>query len=225
MLNEALKWFYRRRALNCMTESRPDRAERWYKKLEVMEPESIQVLHNLGVISISLKKFREAERYILREIELFGESALRFRILGDLYYLEGDMGRAKEAYSRALVLTGESGNDRSAGNLMKKRIAICGDKKLSAKAAESATLLEKGQELLSGGMIAGALEAFLRAAEYDRSSYMALNSAGTVYLNHMKDYTRAKGCFRRALELADLPLVRQNLMLAEHNLKETGANQ
>jgi tetratricopeptide (TPR) repeat protein len=73
-------------------------------------------------------------------------------------------------------------------------------------------------------MTAEALDSFLRAAESDRSSYMALNSAGAVYLNHMKDYARAKDCFHRALELADLPLVRQNLTLAEHKMKETGAN-
>lgn len=225
MLLYQRKWLYERMALNYMTAGKTYKAEKWYKKLEAIEPRGLAVLHNLGVICISLKKFREAENYINREIEIYGESPVRLRVLGDLYYMEGNMDEAGRIYGRALTLFQVSGEDKTAQNLLRKRISICKDKSLSAKAAESSMLLEPGPVLPSKGLAGEALDSFLRAAEYDKSSYMALNSAGTVLMNHMKDYNGARDCFRRALELADIPVIKQNLSLAEYKIRETGGNR
>lgn len=222
MLYDLKKWFFERMALNSMTAGKSLKAEKWYKRLEPLEPDNLAVLHNLGVICIDLKKFREAERYIKREIELYGESGVRLRILGDLYYNEGSMDKAGKVYGKALSLFQENGRDERTENFLRKRISICKNKSLSARAVESNMLLEQAPSLLSKGKFNDALDFFLKAAEYDKSSYMALNSAGTVLLNHVRDYAGARDCFRKALELADIPLIRSNLALAEFKIKETG---
>lgn len=225
MPDDLKKWFFRRMALNYMTAGKPVKAEKWYRRLEKTDPDSLEVLHNLGVISISLKKFREAENYISREIEAYGESGIRLRVLGDLYYADGSMDKAGSAYGKALAQYQEHGGDKSTENFLMKRMTICKDRSLSARAMESGILLEKGQELFSKKLFDEALECFLRAAESDRSSYMALNSAGAILMNNRKDYSAARDFFRKALDLADIPLIKQNLALAEHKIKESGGKQ
>lgn len=225
MLDTFRKKFIERMALNNMTAGNSMKAEKWYKKLEAMEPGNRGVLHNLGVISIALKKFSEAERYIKREIEIYGESGINLRILGDLYYIEGSMDRAGKIYGRALALLQKSGGDESTRNFIRKRIMICKDKSLYAKAMESSRIAEKGAELVSSGKFHDALEFYLKAAEYDKSSYMALNGAGTVLLNHLKDYNRARDCFKKALELADIPVIKSNLALSEFKISGTGGSR
>lgn len=222
MVNDFKKWVYKRMALNNMTAGRPAKAERWYKRLEIIEPESIEVLHNLGVVSIALKKFRDAEFYLRRVIEIYGESPVRLRILGDLYYQEGSMEKAGKTYGKALAGLQRMNTDRSTENFLRKRIGICNDRSLSAKAVESGRLMDSGPDLLSDGKFTEALTLFLKAAEYDRSSYMALNSAGTILLNNIQDYMKARDCFRKALDLAEIPLIKQNLALAEYKIRETG---
>jgi len=225
MLYDLKKWFFERMGLNYMTAGKSLQSEKWYKKLEAMEPDNLAVLHNLGVICISLKKFTAAESYLKREIEIYGESGIRLRVLGDLYYIEGSMDKAGKVYGKALTLFQENGNDRNTENFLMKRIKICNDKTLSARAIESGILLEKSPALLSNGKFNDALDLFLKAAEYDKSSYMALNSAGTVLLNNIKDYARARECFRKALELADIHVIKSNLALAEYKIKMEGENR
>jgi len=225
MLDNFRKLLFRRLALNYMTAGDDRKAEKWYKKLQVMEPESLEVLHNLAAISISLKKFDSAEMYIKREIEIYGESGLRLRILGDLYYFGGSMDKAGRAYGKALTLLQQIGNEKTTENFLKKRIRICKDKKLYAMAMESGFFLEKGPGLLKKKKFRDALDLYLKAAEYDKTSYMALNSAGTVLLNNIKDYAGARDCFRKALELADIFAIKNNLALAEYKIREAGENQ
>lgn len=221
MIDDIRKQFFERMALNYMTAGNSEKAEKWYRKLEAIEPENLVVLHNLGAICISLKKFSEAEMYIKREIEIYGESGVRLRILGDLYYIRGEMDKAGKVYGKALNFFREGGIEGCTKNFFKERIRICKDKSLSARAIESGIFLEEGPSLLSSGLFQDALDLFFKAAEYDKSNYMAFNSAGTVLLHHIKDYNRARDCFRKALELADIYVIKNNLALAELMIKET----
>jgi len=223
MLKNFRIWFYRRLALNSMTAGKTEKAEKWYRRLEKIEPGSLEVLHNLAVIYIGLKRYRESESYLAREIEIFGESDIRLRILGDLYYGEGNMEKAGKAYGRALAMFQKGGGDKNTEKFLKKRIKNCGEKKLFAKAMEGARLFEEGSSRLKEGRHSEALDCFRRAAENDSSSYMALNAAGTILLNSEKDYNSARIYFMKALELADIPLVKNNLAIAECRMKEGGA--
>lgn len=222
MLNDLMKWLYRRMALNYMTAGKPGKAEKWYKRLETFEPDSLEVLHNLGVIYIALHNHKEAEKYLLKEIDLYGESDIRARVLGDLYYISGNREMAGRFYGKALTLLQSSSKDKSTERFLRRRIKHCSEHQAYEKAMEGMRYYEEGAAYYSKGDYDEALRSYNKAVRYDNTSYMAMNAAGTLLMNNIKDYEQARLFFRKALELADLPLVKHNLALAEHKIKENG---
>jgi len=225
MLNEFKKWLYGRLAINNMTAGKAAKAEIWYKKLEILEPDSLSVLHNLGVIYISLKKFHEAERYLIREIELYGDSEIRYRIMGDLYYVSGEREKAGKAYGKALTILQNGYGDKSTERFLRRRIKQCKDASAYSKAADGVRYYEEGLNLYSKGDYNNAFELYKKAVECDNAGFMAFNAAGTVLMNSIKDYENARTYFIKALELADIPLIRGNLALAEYKIKEKDNSQ
>ncbi len=225
MLIDIKRWLYRRMALNSMTAGNPEKAERWYKKLEFFEPDSLEVIHNLGVIYVSLKKFADAESYILREIGQFGESEIRCRILGDLYFISGDRKKGERYYGRALALLQEGSGDKSTAKFLRRRLKQCEEKSSYETALEGLKHYEDGLTHYSKGKYKEALESYNMAMKCDNSSFMAMNAAGTLLMNNVKDYEQARSFFRKALDLADMPVIRQNLALAEYKIKEGGGNR
>jgi len=222
MLKEFRIWLYGRMALNYMTAGKTEKAEKWYKRLERLEPESLAVLHNLGVICISLKKFDKAERYLLREIELYGDSDIRYRVLGDLYYNSGKRENAGKAYGKALTLLQENSGEKSTERFLRRRIKQCKEKSSYTKAIDGVRYYEEGIALYTKGDYIKAFNLYEKAVECDNTSFMALNAAGTVLMNSIKDYEKARIFFLKALELADIPLIQGNLALAEFKIREKG---
>ena len=222
MLYNLKKKFYERMALNNMTAGRAEKAEKWYRLLEKLDPESPAVLHNLGVIYISLKKFDEAERYLLREIEVFGESGIRFRVLGDLYFMTGRRETAGKVYGKALTMLQDGVGDKSTIKFLRRKIKQCRDISSFSKARDGAKYYEEGFAFYLEGDYMKALDLYRKAVLSDNSSYMALNAAGTILMNHVRDYENARDYFQKALELADIPLIRNNLVLAEYKIREKG---
>lgn len=220
MLKNFRIWIYSRMALNFMTAGKPEKAETWYKRLESVEPDSIAVLHNLGVIYISLKKFDKAGHYLLREIELYGDTDIRYRILGDLYYNSGQRENAAAAYGKALALSQENNGNKTTERFLRKRIKQCRELSLYAKAVDGARYYEEGIALYTQGDYNNAFLLYEKAIKCDDTSFMALNAAGTVLMNSIKDYENARIFFMRALELADIPLIQGNLELAEYKIRE-----
>ncbi len=220
MLNNFRKWFYGRMALNNMTAGKAEKAETWYKKLELIEPDSLPVLHNLGVIYISLKKYDEAEKYLLREIELYGESEIRYRVTGDLYYAWGERDKAGKAYGKALSILQNGYGDKSTERFLRRRIKHCKEISLYKKAKEGIRHYEEGLALYTKGEYNNAFELYKKAAEYDNTGFLALNAAGAVLMNTTGDYENARTYFIKALELADIPLIQGNLAIAEHKIRE-----
>lgn len=225
MLAELLKWFYRRIALNYMTEGKPEKAVRWYKKVEKIVPDSLEVLHNLGVLNLSLKNFTEAEKYLMKEINIYGESEIRCRIAGDLYYISGNRDKAGRYYGKALSLLQDESGDKSTAKFLRRRIKQCGERTSYEKALEGMRHYEEGLALYSKGEYMEALNSYNKAVQHDNTSFMALNAAGTLLMNNIKDYEQARSFFRKALDLADMPLIRQNLALAEYKIKEGGGSR
>lgn len=203
-----------------MTSGKAEKAESWYRKFESMDPDNLQVLHNLGVIYISMKRFKDAEKCLLREIELYGDTEIRFRVLGDLYYSEGSRKNAGNAYQRALKLN--AGWSKSTENFLERRIKICKNKSMFAESVESGKFYEKGSALQIEGKQRGALDFFIKAAESDSTNFIALNAAGTVLLNHFNDYGAAMEYFQKALEVSDMPLIQGNLALTELMIRQAG---
>lgn len=221
MLNNFKKWLYGRMAINNMTAGNDKKAEIWYKRLEPLEPESLSVLHNLGVIYISMKRFDEAEKYLTREIELYGDSEIRYRVIGDLYYISGKRENAGKAYGKALSILQTGYGDKSTERFLRRRIKQCKEISSYNKALDGVRHYEEGLAIYSTGDYNKALELYKKSVECDNSGFMALNAAGTVLLNRIKDYNNARSYFIKALELADIPLIRGNLALAEHKIRET----
>jgi tetratricopeptide (TPR) repeat protein len=222
MFIEFRKWLYGRMALNFMTAGRPEKAELWYKRLEPLEPESLAVLHNLGVICISLKKFDEAEKYLLREIELYGDSEIRYRVLGDLYHAGGKRENAGKAYGKALTLLQNNKGEKATEVFLRRRIKQCKDAAAYTRAVDGSRYYEEGLALYSKGDYAKAFDLYKLAVESDNAGFMAMNAAGTVLMNSIKDYENARLFFLKALDLADIPLIRGNLALAEYKIREKG---
>lgn len=222
MFAEFQKWLYQRLALNYMTAGKPGRAERWYKKLEKFEPDSLEVLHNLGVIYIALNRHLEAEKFLLKEIDLYGESEIRDRVLGDLYYVSGNRDMAGLFYGKALTLLQKGSKDKSTEKFLRRRIKHCSEHQSYEKAIEGMKHYEEGAALYAKGDYDEALHSYNKAVRCDNSSYMAMNAAGTLLMNNIKDYEQARNFFRKALDIADIPLVKHNLALAEHKIKKNG---
>lgn len=222
MLTDIKRWLYRRMALNNMTAGNPEKAEKWYKKLELLEPDSLEVIHNLGVIYVSLKRFPDAESYLSREIGQFGESEIRCRILGDLYFVSGDRKRAERYYGRALALLQDGSGDKSTAKFLRRRLKQCEEKSTYETALEGLKHYENGLTHYASGEYKEALDSYNRAMKCDNSSFMAMNAAGTLLMNNIRDYEQARNFFRKALDLADMPVIRQNLALAEYKIKTGG---
>jgi len=221
MLNDLKKKLYRRLALNYMTAGKPGKAERWYKRLERYEPDTLEVLHNLGVIYISLNRHTEAEKYLLKEIDLYGESEIRNRVLGDLYYISGNREMAGKFYGKALTLLQSGTKDKSTERFLRRRVKHCSEELSYEKALKGMKHYEEGAAYYARGDYDEALHSYNNAVKCDNTSYMAMNAAGTLLMNNIKDYEQARLFFRKALELADLPLVKHNLALAEHKIKQS----
>lgn len=205
-----------------MTAGKPGKAERWYKKLEKFEPDSLEVLHNLGVIYIALNRHSEAEKYLLKEIDLYGESEIRDRVLGDLYYVSGNRDMAGRFYGKALTLLQNGSRDKSTERFLRRRIKHCSEHLSYEKAMEGMKHYEDGAALYAKGDYDEALHSYNKAVRCDNSSYLAMNAAGTLLMNNIKDYEQARNFFRKALDLADIPLVKHNLELAEYKIKKNG---
>ena len=76
-------------ALNSFVSGDFERAEKYFLRLKEDDPDRMGVDHNMGLVKLGLKQFAEAEKFFLRDAELFGESYVRSRTLGDLYYIWG----------------------------------------------------------------------------------------------------------------------------------------
>ena len=84
---------------------------------------------------------------------------------------------------------------------------------------DTATSAVTALEILKEKEYDRAQELFIQVSELDRSNFMALNEAGTILLNHRKDYFNALRCFKKAYELLPLPVIKANISLAENFLK------
>jgi tetratricopeptide (TPR) repeat protein len=217
MIKKYLKNFYERIALNRMAEGKTRKALFWYRKVEDIDSQSQSVLHNIAVLLIALKSYEEAEKYLYKEMELYGESPVIFRVLGDLYYMSGDRKLAAQYYGKALSWAEE--NHSMEVNFLQTRLKICKNEKLYSNAYDSLNLYEEAVDLLKEKEYDRAQELFIQVSELDRSNFMALNEAGTILLNHRKDYFNALRCFKKTYELLPLPVIKANISLAENFLK------
>jgi len=178
------------------------KAERYFRKLEEKDPNSLSTLRNLGLILMAKGDAQGAEAYLSREEKLYGRSFHRHAALADIAYA---MGKRKEAEKRYRLALEEpearpGGSAEALRPLMEKRLGICSSEKSFAASRESMKVFNEAQELKARGESEKAVEAFLRSASLDESNWPALNNAGILYLDSLGKPEEALKLFERAFE-------------------------
>lgn len=211
--------FYERSGLNAYVSGDYEKAEKWFRKLEEKEPDSIAVLRNLGVILMAKGDAEGAERYLLKEEKIYGRSFHRHAALADIAYARGKRKEAEKRYGLALAEPecAPGGKAEALRPLLGKRLAICGDEEAFAKTRESMKAFDEGQALRDSGEHERAVEAFLRSASLDETNWPALNNAGSIYLNAMKKPAEAVEMFEKAFAISKNIHAAQNLELARRS--------
>jgi Flp pilus assembly protein TadD len=179
------------------------------------------VLRNLGVILLARGDLSGAAGYLEREERLYGETAQRHRALADLAYARGNRAEAAERYRKTLQDMSDGDAAEQDRRFLEARMDICSTSDAFESAQKSAALFSEGEAARGRGDADGALAAFLAAAEADRTNWPALNNAGVLLLEREDGAARALESFRRAAEYAPLPVIRQNIALAEAKLPQT----
>lgn len=196
------------------------KAERWFRKLETSEPNSIRVLRNLGVILLAQGKPEEAERYLIKEEKLYGASFYRHSALADLAYAIGKRKEASRRYKFALKEPecAEGGKAFHMRRLMESRLAICEDEKKFAGTRRAMERFREAESLRESGSYHEAIAAFMDSFALDDTNWPALNNAASIYMNTLKQPADAEPLFARAFELSRSIQVARNLELCRQTL-------
>ena len=212
-----LSTFYERFGLNAYVSGDYVKAEKWFRKLEAREPDSISVLRNLGVILMAKGDAEGAERYLLKEEKLYGRSFHRHAALADIAYARGKRREAGKRYALALAEPecSPGGKGESARSLMEKRLAICGSEEGFAKSRRSMQIFEDAQASRDRGDFEKAIGEFLQSAELDETNWPALNNAGSIYLNTLRRPAEAVVMFEKAFVISRNLQIARNLELAK----------
>jgi tetratricopeptide (TPR) repeat protein len=230
MFGELIARFTERRALNAFTLGDYAKAERLFTALRRREGDTQRVLRNLGLTRMAQGDLDGAEACFLREVEAFGATPDRLKALAEVAYLSGDRDKAARRIREALeAQPGPKGSKGSAGapgsegpaqGLLARRAEICADPAVHARAMAGKKDFARGNERLAAGDEAEALAAFRRAVQADPTDFAALNNIGGLLLNRLDDPEGAIQAFTRAMELADMPMLRINLARARAKLSE-----
>lgn len=212
-----LSALYERLGLNAYAQGDPKKALLWFRRLEAVEPDSIRVLRNIGVILLASGDAPGAETYLLREERLYGESLHRHSALADIAYARGRREEAALRYAAALADPDAraSGSRASSRDFLERRLALCRDPSAFEAAARGAARFLEAEAARDGGDSERAMALFEEAASLDPTHWPALNNAGTVALNVLGDADRALALFERAFSLAQSAQVARNVELAQ----------
>jgi len=204
----------RRRALNAFVSGDFSEAHRLFLKLQAISPGEEGLAYNLGLTSMALGRFEEAEHYLL-DAETEKNRPEVNNVLAELYYFWG-----KGALASAKYRNWEESRSPLRPELVRTRLERCLSPEEMTEAAESYKALEKGSEAMQKGDFQNALRHLEDAVAKDGTNYVAWNNLGTLYLNHVKERKKAMHCFQKAFALADTPLIRQNMAKAGQGGKE-----
>jgi tetratricopeptide (TPR) repeat protein len=203
--------YWERAAMNNFVMGRYAKAEDLFRKIREVQPNKFALGHNLGLVCLAQEKYDEAESYFLRELELYGETYIRFKSLGDMYYIWGKREKCSEYYSKSLSLCEHEGDRR----LISRRMTLCADPAAFETAMESYRELKRGNLLMAEKDLDNSYEAFQKAVELDPHNFQAWNNLGALEMNHKKDLPAAVKYFKKASALTSLQAIHNNLNRAK----------
>ncbi|MDH7483780.1 MAG: tetratricopeptide repeat protein [Spirochaetales bacterium] len=221
-MNRLKAVLWERFGLNAYIAGDYQRAERWFRKLEGHEPDSLRVLRNLGLIMLALGKKEEAERYLLKEEKLYGPSFHRHAALADLAYALGRRKEAERRYRKALAEPecAEGGSASELRWLIEQRIEICADPHRYERSRKAMELFFEAERVRDAGEYEKAIELFNASFAEDGTNWPALNNAGSILFNRLGKPAEAKPYFERAFRIARSIQVARNLELCRKALGE-----
>ncbi len=213
---------FERFGLNAYIQGDYARAEKWFRKLELREPNAISVLRNLGIILMAKGDAEGAERYLLKEEKLYGRSFHRHAAIADIAYSQGKRKEAAKRYSLALAEPecAPGGKFLLARPLMEQRLAICSNDEAFARSRQAMRVFGDAQASRDRGEYEKAIEEFLESARLDETNWPALNNAGSIYFNTLKKPEQAVPLFEKALAISRNLQIAGNLNLAKKSLEK-----
>jgi tetratricopeptide (TPR) repeat protein len=210
-----IRW-WERAALNNFVTGQYARAEEFFRKIQAEEPYRFGLGHKLGLVCLAQQRYDEAEKYFLNEIERYGDTFMRFKSLGDLYYMWGKREPCKDYYSRSLALCGEETDKRQ----IMHRIAQCANSGSFESAIKSYNLLKGGNTKMADKDYDRAYELFREAVKADACNFQAWNNLGALEMNIKKDIPESIKCFEKAASYTSLRSIHDNLNKARAALEK-----
>ena len=225
---------FERLGLNAYTLGKYAVAEKWFRRLEKREPDSLRVIRNVALVRFAQGEYADAEAYFLREESRFGASYQRHRALADTAYALGKRTDAMRRYKAALEDPESAERYPKERAFLQARITLCADETAFARRIGSAGLFAQAEHSRDRSDEAGrtkdtvlmmkaaeeAVALFLKAHDADPTNWPALNNAGAILMNSLKQPERALECFTKAIELCDIDSLRHNRGLAEASIEK-----
>jgi tetratricopeptide (TPR) repeat protein len=208
-----LRWWYRA-ALNNLVMQKYAKAEEYFRKIEAAQPDKFGLGHNLALVCLAQERYEEAEKYFLHELERYGDTFIRFKSLGDLYYVWKRREPCGEYYGKALPLCEHEADKRQ----IQHRIAQCGSGEAFAKAMRSYELLKDGNKKMQEKDFDGAYELLREAVKADSCNFQAWNNLGALEMNIKKNAAESVKYFEKAAYYTSLAGIHANLMKARDML-------
>ena len=212
------KW--ERSAMNNFVMGRYAKAEEYFRKIKEVQPNKFALGHNIGLVCLAQERYEEAADAFLLELEKYGETYIRFKSLGDTYYIWGKRDKCSEFYSKALELCEHEGDRK----LISRRMTLCADPAAFETAMESLRELKRGNKLMADRDYDGAYDAFQKAVDLDAYNFQAWNNLGALEMNHKKNIPASEKYFKKAAALTSLQAIHNNLKRAESMSAKEGKN-
>ncbi|MDR1625741.1 MAG: tetratricopeptide repeat protein [Spirochaetia bacterium] len=208
-----LRWWHRA-ALNNLVAQRYAKAEEYFRKIQAVQPDRFGLGHNLALVCLAQERYEEAEKYFLGELERYGDTFIRFKSLGDLYYIWNRRGACGEYYAKALPLCENEADRRQ----IEHRIAQCGSGESFAKAMGSYGLLKAGNRKMQEKDFDGAYGLLKEAVGMDPCNFQAWNNLGALEMNIKKNAAESVKYFEKAVRYTSLVGIQGNLKKARDML-------
>jgi tetratricopeptide (TPR) repeat protein len=214
-----VRW-WQRAALNNLITQKYAKAEEYFRKIQAVEPNKFGLGHNLALVCLAQERYEEAERYFLNELARYGDTFVRFKSLGDLYYIWGRREKCGNYYGKALALCEHEGDKRQ----LEHRVAQCRKDETFAEAMRSSEALREGNRRMAEKDFDGAYGLFKKAVELDACNFQAWNNLGALEMNIKKNAAESVRYFQKAAQYTSLVGIHGNLKKARDLLaKESKA--
>lgn len=205
-INKLYITWLERRALNTFVDGDYEKSLRLFLKLQALDPHKVGIEYNLGLIKLALKKYEEAETYLVKAKER-DESFQVLSSLADLYYLSNRRQKAGETYNKIL----NEAPDKRTRHVIQTRMKNCTSEAYFEKVKKSWELLDEGLQLEKSDNINLAANCYKQAFLADETNFIAANNYGSYCMNIIEDYKQAQEYFRYADKLTYHPVIKDNL--------------